>query len=61
MNTNTQTRTAVDAIEEMTAEVTGAIERIYTGDYYGDPLPDLIGDIALSLRVLSGREKLSNK
>tara|TARA_R110000822_G_scaffold65772_6_gene160930 strand:- start:4008 stop:4181 length:174 start_codon:yes stop_codon:yes gene_type:complete len=50
--------TTTDAIEEMTAEITGALERLREGDYYGDPLPDAIADIAKSLRILSGREKL---
>ena len=55
---NTRTTTTAEAIEEMTAEITGAVESLRNGDYYGDPLPDAIADIAKSLRILSGREKL---
>ena len=55
--TKTQNPT-VEAIEEAAAEITGAIEKLRDGDYYGDSLPDAIADIAKSLRILSGREKL---
>ena len=39
-------------------ESAAAIEKLRDGDYYGDPLPDSIADIAKSLRILSGREEL---
>ena len=55
--TKTQNQT-VEAIENAAEEITGAIEKLREGDYYGDPLPDAIADIAKSLRILSGREKL---
>jgi hypothetical protein len=35
-----------------------ALEKLREGDYYGDPLPDSMADIAKSLRIISGREKL---
>lgn len=51
----------IEAIEDQRIELVTAIERLRDGDYYGDPLPDSVADIALSLRILSGREKLTNK
>lgn len=36
-----------------------AVEKLREGDYYGDPLPDSIADIAKSLRIMSGREELN--
>jgi len=56
----TQEELLEQVIEAMN-ETTVAIERLRDGDYYGDPLPDSIADIALSLRIISGREKLTNK
>lgn len=44
--------------EEAQYEIAAAIESLNNGDYYGDKLADSIGDIAKSLRILSGREKL---
>lgn len=34
------------------------LEKLREGDYYGDSLPDSMADIAKSLRIISGREKL---
>ena len=39
-------------------ETAAAVEKLREGDYYGDPLPDSLADIAKSLRIISGREKL---
>ena len=59
MNTKqlTQEELMEQVIEAMN-ETTVAIEKLRDGDYYGDPLPDSIADIAFSLRILSGREQL---
>tara|TARA_R110000772_G_scaffold32192_4_gene79041 strand:- start:7050 stop:7235 length:186 start_codon:yes stop_codon:yes gene_type:complete len=46
----------IDAMNETTV----AIEKLREGDYYGDSLPDALGDIAKSLRILSGREQLKH-
>ena len=54
------TKTTTEAIEEMTHEIVTAVESLRHGEYYGDPLPDAIADIAKSLRILSGREELNN-
>jgi len=56
----TQEELLEQLIEAMNETAT-AIEKLRDGDYYGDPLPDSIADIALSLRIISGREKLTNK
>ena len=62
MNTKTKTTTTtVNAIEDATFEITKAIDHLREGDYYGDSLPDSMADIAKSLRILSGREELTNK
>ena len=47
-----------DEAEALYHPITEAIETLRYGDYYGDPLPDSIADIAKSLRILSGREEL---
>ena len=52
-NFNEILKRLVEAVEENTL----AIERLRDGDYYGDPLPDSLGDIAASLREISGRNK----
>lgn len=52
--TNTQTTEALNAIEEQLAD----LGREWIGDYYGDKPVDSLADIAKSLRILSGREKL---
>lgn len=47
------------ALEENTDagfETAAALEKLREGDYYGDPLPDSVADIAKSLRIISGRE-----
>jgi len=47
--------------EQLTAamnETTVEVSRLREGDYYGDSLPDSMADIAKSLRIISGREKL---
>jgi len=35
-----------------------ALEKLREGDLWGDSLPDSLADIAKSLRIISGREKL---
>lgn len=56
-NQMTKTTTS-DAIEEITTAIEEGFYKLREGDYYGDPLPDAIADIAKSLRILSGREQL---
>ena len=58
MNTRTQP-TQEQLTEELTAamnEISVEVSRLREGDYYGDPLPDSLADIAKSLRIISGRE-----
>jgi len=52
------TKQLIEAMNEQSFEITTAIEKLRDGDYYGDPLPDSLADIAKSLRILSGREQL---
>ena len=47
-----------EAVEENTAATEYGLKKITEGEYYGDTLPDSLADIALSLRILSGREQL---
>jgi len=44
--------------EQELSDIAMAIEDLNNGDYYGDKLADSLADIAKSLRVLSGREKI---
>ncbi len=53
----TQEQLTIQIIEAMN-ETNENLYRLREGDYYGDPLPDAIADIAKSLRILSGREEL---
>lgn len=55
--TKTQNET-VEALRDAAFEITSEIGKLRQGDYYGDPLPDALADIAKSLRILSGREQL---
>ena len=52
------TEQLIEAMNNQSFEITTSIEKLRDGDYYGDPLPDAIADIAKSLRILSGREQL---
>ncbi len=54
----TKTTTTTDAIQEITSAIENGFDKLREGDYYGDPLPDSLADIAKSLRILSGREEL---
>ena len=55
------TTKTTNLLEEIREELSNGFERLREGDYYGDPAPDSLADIAKSLRILSGREKLTNK
>ena len=65
MKVTTQTERLLNELKEAIADqssstydIAMAVDKLRMGDYYGDPLPDAIADIAKSLRILSGREKL---
>lgn len=61
-NTEELIKMLAEALQEQANagfETAAAIEKLREGDYYGDPLPDSLADIAKSLRILSGREKLN--
>ena len=58
---NTKQPTQQELLEQIIAamnETAIEVTKLREGDYYGDPLPDAIADIAKSLRILSGREEL---
>lgn len=48
----------IEAMNSQSDAIADAFYKLREGDYYGDPLPDSLADIALSLRILSGREEL---
>ena len=51
-------RQAINNNAEAGFETAAEVAKIHTGEYYGDTIADSIGDIAKSLRILSGREQL---
>ena len=51
-------REALNNNAEAGFETAMEINKIYTGEYYGDTLADSVADIAKSLRIISGREEL---
>jgi hypothetical protein len=62
---NTKQLTQEELTEQLINAMNGGFDQIADGfyklregDYYGDPLPDSLADIAKSLRILSGREEL---
>ena len=52
------TKQLINAMNDGFEQIADGFYKLREGDYYGDPLPDSIADIALSLRILSGREEL---
>lgn len=48
----------INIADEISTTLANEMSKLREGDYYGDPLPDAIADIAKSLRILSGREEL---
>tara|TARA_R110000796_G_scaffold199956_1_gene316070 strand:+ start:93 stop:263 length:171 start_codon:yes stop_codon:yes gene_type:complete len=55
------TTQTTNLLEEIALELSNGFQKLREGDYYGDPAPDSLADIAKSLRIISGREKLTNK
>ena len=52
------TKQLIEAMNEQSEAIADGFYKLREGDYYGDPLPDSLADIAKSLRILSGREEL---
>ena len=52
---------AAEIVADSNFEIAEAIKSLNTGHVYGDSLIDMLGDIAESLRVLSGRQELTSK
>jgi hypothetical protein len=52
------TEQVIQAMNAQSDAIADAFYKLREGDYYGDPLPDSLADIAKSLRILSGREEL---
>jgi len=48
----------IESMNETSQRIDDGFYKLREGDYYGDPLPDSVADIAKSLRIISGREKL---
>jgi hypothetical protein len=55
------TKQLINVMNDGFEQIADGFYKLREGDYYGDTSPDSLADIALSLRILSGREKLTNK
>ena len=58
-NTNEKTQDEmIKSFIDSNEEIATAIQSLNDGDFYSDKIVDSLADIALSLRIIAGRQKL---